>query len=99
MWTHQHPQLKLLLVLEQTQVQPFKKGVSNSATQDSIMNIQNKIQITYALINCILKDLSCDTPLPDILVLAILLLLQVQARQKVSKCPHMKNDSIFTHRG
>ncbi|KAG5570236.1 hypothetical protein H5410_060002, partial [Solanum commersonii] len=28
-----------------------------------------------------------------------LLLVQVQAQQKVSKCPHMKNDSIFTHRG
>ncbi|KAG5586167.1 hypothetical protein H5410_046601, partial [Solanum commersonii] len=28
-----------------------------------------------------------------------LLLAQVQAHQKVSKCPHIKNDSIFTHRG
>ncbi|KAG5595142.1 hypothetical protein H5410_036374, partial [Solanum commersonii] len=27
------------------------------------------------------------------------LLVQFQAQQKVSKCPHMKNDSIFTHRG
>ncbi|KAG5605922.1 hypothetical protein H5410_027414 [Solanum commersonii] len=32
----------------QTQVQPFKKGVSNSATQHLILNIHNKIQITYA---------------------------------------------------
>ncbi|KAG5629729.1 hypothetical protein H5410_001446 [Solanum commersonii] len=56
----------------QTQVQLFKKGVSNIATQDSIMNIHNKIQITYAKINCVLKDSSCDTPLLDILVLIIL---------------------------
>ncbi|KAG5605662.1 hypothetical protein H5410_027154 [Solanum commersonii] len=56
LWTHQHPQLKLLLVLKQTQVQSFKKGVSNSSTQESIMNIHNKIQITYAEINCALKD-------------------------------------------
>ena len=72
LWTHQHPQLKLLLVLKQTQVQPFKKGVSNSATQDSIMNAHNKTQFTYARINCVLKDSSCDTPLPKILMLAIL---------------------------
>ncbi|KAG5585224.1 hypothetical protein H5410_045658, partial [Solanum commersonii] len=56
----------------QTQVQPFKKGVSNSATQYSNMNIHNKIQITYAQINCVLKDSSYDTPLPEILVLVIL---------------------------
>ncbi|KAG5614637.1 hypothetical protein H5410_014461 [Solanum commersonii] len=43
-----------------------------NATQDSIMNIHNKIQITYAQINCVLKDSSCDTPLTEILVLAIL---------------------------
>ncbi|KAG5619624.1 hypothetical protein H5410_004842 [Solanum commersonii] len=51
---------------------PFKNGVSNSATQDSIMNAHNKTQFTYARINCVLKDLSCDTPLPKILMLAIL---------------------------
>ncbi|KAG5599019.1 hypothetical protein H5410_030389 [Solanum commersonii] len=56
----------------QTQVQPFKKGVSNSATQDSIMSAHNKTQFTYARINCVLKDTSCDTPLQKILMLAIL---------------------------
>ncbi|KAG5599399.1 hypothetical protein H5410_030769, partial [Solanum commersonii] len=56
----------------QTQVHSFKKGVSNSATQDSIMNIHNKIQITYANINYALKYSNCDTPLLDILMLAIL---------------------------
>ncbi|KAG5572021.1 hypothetical protein H5410_061787 [Solanum commersonii] len=50
----------------------FKKGVSNSATQDSNMNAHNKTQFTYARINCVLKDSSCDTPLPKILMLAIL---------------------------
>ncbi|KAG5586179.1 hypothetical protein H5410_046613, partial [Solanum commersonii] len=28
-----------------------------------------------------------------------LLLVRGQAQQRVSKCPHMKNDFIFTHRG
>ncbi|KAG5571498.1 hypothetical protein H5410_061264 [Solanum commersonii] len=46
-------------------------GVSNSATQDSIMSAHNKTQFTYARINCVLKDSSCDTPLPKILMLAI----------------------------
>ncbi|KAG5632748.1 hypothetical protein H5410_004465, partial [Solanum commersonii] len=36
------------------------------------MNAHNKTQFTYARINCVLKDSSCDTPLPNILMLAIL---------------------------
>ncbi|KAG5631714.1 hypothetical protein H5410_003431 [Solanum commersonii] len=64
--------LKFLLVLKQTQVLPFKKGVSNSATQDSTMNAHNKTQFTYARFNCVLKDLGCDTPLAKIIMLAIL---------------------------
>ncbi|KAG5586061.1 hypothetical protein H5410_046495 [Solanum commersonii] len=36
------------------------------------MNIHNKTQITHAKINFVLKDSSCDTPLPKILMLAIL---------------------------
>ncbi|KAG5580773.1 hypothetical protein H5410_051400 [Solanum commersonii] len=61
-----------ILFFFETQVQPFKNDVSNSATQDSIMNIHNKIQITYAKINCALKDSGCDIPLSEILMLAIL---------------------------
>ncbi|KAG5610694.1 hypothetical protein H5410_021975 [Solanum commersonii] len=49
-----------------------QQGVSNSATQDSMLNAHNKTQFTYARINCVLKDLSCDTPLPKILMLAII---------------------------
>ncbi|KAG5581411.1 hypothetical protein H5410_052038 [Solanum commersonii] len=51
---------------------PFKKGVSNIATQESIMSAHNKIQFTFARINCVLKDSSCVTPLPKILMLVIL---------------------------
>ncbi|KAG5586184.1 hypothetical protein H5410_046618 [Solanum commersonii] len=72
LWTHQHPQLKLSLVFKQTQVQPFKKGVSNSATQDSIMNVHNKTQFTYAKIKCALKNSSCDSPISKNLMLTIL---------------------------
>ncbi|KAG5585082.1 hypothetical protein H5410_045516 [Solanum commersonii] len=50
----------------------FKNDVSNSATQDSIMNVHNKTQLTHARINCILKDSSCDTSLLKILKLTIL---------------------------
>ncbi|KAG5591150.1 hypothetical protein H5410_041664 [Solanum commersonii] len=51
------PQLKLLLVLKRTQVQSFKKGVSNSATQDSIMNsscdtLLSKILMLVILATC-----------------------------------------------
>ncbi|KAG5629716.1 hypothetical protein H5410_001433, partial [Solanum commersonii] len=55
-----------------TFVQQFKKDVSNCATQDSIMNVHNKAQLTHARINCILKGLSCDTPLSKIFKLTIL---------------------------
>ncbi|KAG5605665.1 hypothetical protein H5410_027157 [Solanum commersonii] len=51
---------------------PFKKGVSNSATKDLIMSAHNKTQFTHARINCVVKDSSCDTLLPKILMLAIL---------------------------
>ncbi|KAG5615611.1 hypothetical protein H5410_015435 [Solanum commersonii] len=63
LWTHQHPQPKLLLVLKQTRVELFKKGVSNSATQESIMNAHNKTHFTHAKNNCALKDSSCDSSL------------------------------------
>ncbi|KAG5585773.1 hypothetical protein H5410_046207 [Solanum commersonii] len=57
-------------------LRPFGKsssGVSKRAAQHSIMNAHNKTQfITYARINCVLKDSSCDTPLSKILMLAIL---------------------------
>ena len=99
MWTHQHPQLKLLLVLKQTQVQLFKTDVSNSATQDSIMNAHNKTQLTHARINCALKDSSCDSPLPKILKFPMLASNASSSSTKVLKCPHNKVDSIFTHNG
>ncbi|KAG5585236.1 hypothetical protein H5410_045670, partial [Solanum commersonii] len=60
------PNLNVCLSSSKTQVQQFKLNVSNSATQDSIMNAHNKTQFTYVGINCVLKDSSCDTPLPKI---------------------------------
>ncbi|KAG5571376.1 hypothetical protein H5410_061142 [Solanum commersonii] len=50
-------------------ISSFNKGVSNNATQDLIMSAHNKTQFTYARINYVLKDSSCDTPLPKILML------------------------------
>ncbi|KAG5595632.1 hypothetical protein H5410_036864 [Solanum commersonii] len=76
--------------LDKTQVQQFKKDVSNSATQDSIMNVHNKAQFTHARINCILKDSSYDTPLSKILNLTILDSNERSSSTKVFKCPHTK---------
>ncbi|KAG5585629.1 hypothetical protein H5410_046063 [Solanum commersonii] len=64
--------LNFFLSSSKTQVQQFKKDVSNSATPDSIMNAHKKTQHTHARINCALKDLSCDSPLPKNLKLIIL---------------------------
>ncbi|KAG5598961.1 hypothetical protein H5410_030331 [Solanum commersonii] len=49
-----------------------EKGVSNSATQDSIMNAHNKTRFTHAKIKCALKDSSCDSPISENLMLTIL---------------------------
>ena len=93
------PNLNFCLSSSKTQVQQFKKDVSNSATQDSIMNVHNKTQLTHASFNCALKDSSCDTPLPKILKLTILASNASSSSTKVLKCPHKKDDSRFTHNG
>ncbi|KAG5615089.1 hypothetical protein H5410_014913, partial [Solanum commersonii] len=80
-------------------VQQFKKDVSNSATQNSIMNVQKKTQLTHARINCVLKYSSCDSQLSKILKFTILASNASSSLTKVLKCPHTKNDSIFTHNG
>ncbi|KAG5575767.1 hypothetical protein H5410_055901 [Solanum commersonii] len=51
---------------------PFKQGVLNSATQDSIMNAHNKTQFTYEKIKYALKDSSCDSPISTNPMLTIL---------------------------
>ncbi|KAG5631595.1 hypothetical protein H5410_003312 [Solanum commersonii] len=84
--------------LRQTQVQPLKKGVSNSATQDSIMNAHNKTKFTHAKIKCALKDSSCDSPISKNLILTILASNVSSTSTKVFKYPHTRNDSIFTRK-
>ena len=66
------PNLKFFLFSSQTQVKQFKMNVSNSGTQEPIMNSKNKTQTTYVRINRVLKDSSCDTPLSNILKLSLL---------------------------
>ncbi|KAG5571281.1 hypothetical protein H5410_061047 [Solanum commersonii] len=77
-------------------IHQFKKDVSNSATQDSIMNVHKKYQLTWARINCALNDSSCDSPLPNNLKLTTLASNASLSSTKVFKCPHKKNDSIVT---
>ncbi|KAG5610025.1 hypothetical protein H5410_021306 [Solanum commersonii] len=81
--------------LSQTQVQLLNKDVSNSATQDSIMNEHKKTQITYAKIKCALKDSSCDSSVSTNLMLTILASNESSNSTIVFKCPYTKNDSIF----
>ncbi|KAG5580927.1 hypothetical protein H5410_051554 [Solanum commersonii] len=82
--------------LPTTRVQLFKKGVSNSATQESIMNAHNKTHFTHVKINCVLKDSSCYSPISQNLMLTILASNASSSSTKVFKCPHTRNDSIFT---
>ncbi|KAG5580643.1 hypothetical protein H5410_051270 [Solanum commersonii] len=84
------------IAIRKTQVQQFKKDVSTSATQDSIMNTHEKTQLIRARINCALKDSSCDSPLPKNLKLTILASNASSSSTKVFKYPYTKNDSIFT---
>ncbi|KAG5590912.1 hypothetical protein H5410_041426 [Solanum commersonii] len=93
------PQLELLLLLKQTQVQRFKKGISNSATQDSILNVHNKTQFTYVKIKCALKDSSFDLRILNNLMLTIVASNASSSSTNVFKFPHTRNDSIFTHKG
>ncbi|KAG5595638.1 hypothetical protein H5410_036870 [Solanum commersonii] len=86
-------------LIAKTQVQQFRKDVLNSASQDSIMNVHNKAQITHARINYILKDSSYDTPLSKILKLTILSSNASSSSTKLFKCAYTNNDSIFTHNG
>ncbi|KAG5605718.1 hypothetical protein H5410_027210 [Solanum commersonii] len=61
------------------------------------MNAHKKTQLIHARINCAIKDSSCDSPLPNNLKLTILASNASSSLTKVFKCPHTKNDSIFTH--
>ncbi|KAG5576507.1 hypothetical protein H5410_056641, partial [Solanum commersonii] len=63
------------------------------------MNAHNKTQFTYAKINCVLKDSSCDSQLPKILKLAILASNASSCSTKAFECPYTNDDSIFTCKG
>ncbi|KAG5590285.1 hypothetical protein H5410_040799 [Solanum commersonii] len=71
---------------------PFCNIVS---IQDSVINIHNKTQTTYAKINCALKDSSCDSPITMIRMLTILASNASSSTTIVFKCPHTKNDFVF----
>ncbi|KAG5606731.1 hypothetical protein H5410_028223, partial [Solanum commersonii] len=59
----------------------------------------HKTKLTYARINCVLKDSSCDTPLSKNLKLTIFASSASSSSTKEIKCPHTNNDSMFTHNG
>ncbi|KAG5615071.1 hypothetical protein H5410_014895 [Solanum commersonii] len=75
--------------LRTTQVEQFKWNVSNSVTQDSIMNAQKKTQLTHGMINCALKDLICDSPVS-----------KTQVHNTFFKCKfkHNKGTQIPSHK-
>jgi len=61
----------------------------------------NKIELTHAMIYCALEDSTCDSPLLKMHKFTILVSNSSSSSSstKVLKCPHTKNDSIFTHNG
>ncbi|KAG5615087.1 hypothetical protein H5410_014911 [Solanum commersonii] len=91
--------LNFWLSSSKTQVQQFKKYVSNSATQDSIMNAHKKAHFTYTSIKCALKVSNSNSPLSKNLKLKILASNASPSLTKEIKCPHRKKDSIYTHNG
>ena len=62
--------LNIYLSSRKTQVQQFKKEVSNTAT-DSIMSAHKKTQLTKEKINCEHNYSSCNSPLSKILMFTI----------------------------
>ncbi|KAG5599569.1 hypothetical protein H5410_030939, partial [Solanum commersonii] len=68
-------------------------GVSNSATQNSIMNAHNKTQFTYTMIKCALKDSSCDSPISKNVMLTI---LASNASSRSTKFKASESDTMLT---
>ncbi|KAG5631590.1 hypothetical protein H5410_003307, partial [Solanum commersonii] len=93
------PNLNICFSSSKTQVQQFKKVVSNSATQDTTVNTHQKSQLTQARINFAFKVSTCESPLSKNLELTILSSNASSSSTKEIKCPHKKNDSIFTDNG
>ncbi|KAG5586358.1 hypothetical protein H5410_046792, partial [Solanum commersonii] len=66
------------------------------------MNAHNKTQFTYARVTCVLKDSNCDTPLPKILMLAILATCASSSSTKESDTTltlkKRNTIHVFTHR-
>lgn len=89
------PNLQFCLSSIKTQVMQFKKDVLNSATQDSILKVHNKTQLTR--INCAPKGQICDSLLSKNLKFTKLASNASLSSTKVFKCPQKKNDFIFTH--
>ncbi|KAG5595138.1 hypothetical protein H5410_036370 [Solanum commersonii] len=63
------------------------------------MNVHNKPQFTHAMIKCVPKYSSCDTPLTNTLKLEILVSNENSRSTKVFEWPYTKHDSILTHNG
>ena len=91
------PNLNLCLSSSKTQVQSFKRDIQFYTRLNNECTL--KTQLTHASINCVLKDSSCDTPLPKILKLAILDSNASSSSTKAFECPHTNDDSIFTCKG
>ncbi|KAG5630994.1 hypothetical protein H5410_002711, partial [Solanum commersonii] len=78
-----------------TQVQQFKKDVSNSAKQDSIMNVRTRLNllmqrsIVYSKTQVVTHHYQRISSSPY--------LLQMQSSTKVFKCPHTKRMIPFSH--
>lgn len=92
------PNLDFCLSSSKTQFQQFKKDVLNTATQDWIMNVHNYTHISYENTNCLLNDSSCNTLIPKILELALLVSSASSSSKITFKFTHTKDDSILTYK-
>lgn len=91
------PKLSFYLPSSNIQVQKFKKDISKCDTQDSTMNVHKKTQFTCP--GCVVKGLSCDTPLEKILKFTIHSSNASSSSTKVFEFPHTMYDSRFTNNG
>ncbi|KAG5632264.1 hypothetical protein H5410_003981 [Solanum commersonii] len=93
------PQLKLFLVLKYNSSSAVQKGCLKKSYKRLNHKCTHKTQFAHAKIKCALKVSSCVTTLSKNLKLTILASNASSSSTKVFKCPHTKNDSIFTHNG
>ncbi|KAG5571483.1 hypothetical protein H5410_061249 [Solanum commersonii] len=90
--------LNFFLSSSKTQVQQFKRDVSNSATQDSIMNGHRRLNLLMQGSIVYSKSQVVTHHYQKISSSIYFLHMEVQAQQRYSNALTQKNYSIITHK-